>query len=398
MRRQTFKDKRLLEVGEEHYELMETAWQLVENEIIPQRMRLDENNEFPREIFNKFREVGLFSALFDEEYEGLGLGFQATILLSEILAYGCLGVSTAFFAHKLGATPIEVGATPEQKKKWLTNMSDGSKIGAFALSEPDSGSDVPAMRCTAVRDGNDYIINGTKAWISNGGEADYYTVFCKTAPNRGTRGISCILVEKGTAGFSFGKKEDKLGIRCSSTCHLIFEDCRVPVENLVGGVENRGFVHAFQTLVISRPGIAAAALGLMESAFDEAVAYARKREQFGVPVSSFQSIQHMLADMAMLIESTRLLTDAAAQKVIDGAKDAPKFSAMAKCYGSDSAMKVATDAVQIFGGYGYTKEYPVEKCFRDAKILQIYEGTSQIQKNEIASWVIKESASQQKNK
>ncbi len=385
--------KRLLELSEEHHQIEETAWELVYKEIIPNRLQLDESNQFPSEIFKKFKEVELFAALFEEEYDGLGLGFQTTIILSEILAYGCLGVSTAFFAHKLGATPIEVAGTPEQKKKWLTQMSNGEKIGAFALSEPDSGSDVPGMRCTAVRDGNEYVINGTKAWISNGGEADYYTVFCKTAVNRGTRGISCILVEKGTKGFSFGKKEDKLGIRCSSTCQLIFEDCRVPRENLVGGIENRGFIQAFKTLVISRPGIAAAAVGLMQAAFDDAISYARQREQFEVKISSFQSIQHILADMAMAVENSRLLTDLASQKVIDNEKDAPKFSAMAKCYASDSAMEVASNAVQIFGGNGYTKEYPVEKYFRDAKILQIYEGTSQIQKNEIASWLIKESAS-----
>jgi len=252
---------------------------------------------------------------------------------------------------------------------------------------------VPALSTTAIKKGDKYVLNGTKQWISGAGQADVYTVFALTAKDRGPRGISCFIVEKGWKGFSFGKKEDKLGIRCSETRQLIFEDCEVPEENIISGKENNGFLHALKTLNLSRPAVAAQAVGTGQGAFDCAIQYAREREQFGVKIATFQAIQHMLADMAIRIEGARLLTYKAAALAEAGHKDTAKFSAMAKCYAADSAMAIATDAVQIYGGYGYTKEYPVEKYFRDAKILQIYEGTSQIQKNEIAAGLIKEAAS-----
>ena len=382
----------LILLTEEELQLQELVRDLVAKEIVPIRMELDEKNEYPNKVFDKFREAGLFGGLFEEEYGGLGLGLRANLILSEEIARGCLGVATAFFGTKLGAIPIEVGGTPEQKKKWLSLLAAGEKIAAFGLTEPNAGSDVPALQTTAEKKGDKYILNGTKQWISNAGQADIYTVFCMTNKKRGTRGISCIIVEKGAPGFSFGKKEDKLGIRCSETRQLIFEDCEVPAENLVGDRENVGFLHAFQTLNISRPAVAGCAVGLAQGAFDCAIQYSRQREQFKVKISSFQAIQHMLAEMAMKIEAARLLTYKAAHKVIHKAKDMSKYSAMAKCFSSDIAMEVATDALQIYGGYGYTKEYPVEKYFRDAKILQIYEGTSQIQKNEIAAGLIKEAA------
>ena len=383
----------LIVFTEEELQIQQLVRELVHKEVVPKRMELDEKNEYPHEIFDKFREAGIFGAMFEEEYGGLGLGPRSTLILSEEVSRGCLGVSTALFASKLGAIPIEVGATPEQKKKWLPPLASGEKIAAFGLTEPNAGSDVPALQTTAEKKGDKYILNGTKQWISGGGQADIYTVFCMTNKKKGTRGISCIVVEKGTKGFSFGKKEDKLGIRCSETRQLIFEDCEVPAENLVGGVENVGFLHAFQTLNLSRPAVAACAVGLAQGAFDCAIQYARQREQFQVKISSFQAIQHMLAEMAMKIEAGRLLCYKAVHKVMAKAKDMSKYSAMAKCFSSDMAMQVATDALQIYGGYGYTKEYPVEKYFRDAKILQIYEGTSQIQKNEIAAGLIKEAAS-----
>ena len=373
--------------------LRDQTREIVKNEVIPVRMELDEKNEYPHKVFDKFREAGLFSALFDEDVGGLGLGGLTWILMSEEIAYGCLGVSTAFLATKLGALPLEVGGTPEQKKKWLSPLAAGEKLCAFGLTEPGAGSDVPALRTTAVKKGDKYILNGTKQWISGAGPADTYTVFALTDKDRGPRGISCFVVEKDTPGFSFGKKEDKLGIRCSETRQLIFEDCEVPVENLVSGRENTGFIFGIKTLNASRPAVAAQAVGTAQGAFDCAIKYAREREQFGVKIASFQAIQHMLAEMAMKIEAGRMLTYKAGKLSEIGHKDLAKFSAMAKCFAADAAMEIATNAVQIFGGYGYTKEYPVEKYFRDAKILQIYEGTSQIQKNEIAAGLIKEAAS-----
>jgi alkylation response protein AidB-like acyl-CoA dehydrogenase len=383
----------LLSLSEEEIQLRDLVREIVKKDLVPIRMELDEKNEYPHRVFAKFREAGLFGALFEEEVGGLGMGLMASIVMSEEIAYGCLGVGTAFLATKLGALPIEVGGTPEQKQKWLRPLASGEKICAFGLTEPGAGSDVPALTTTAVKKGDKYVLNGTKQWISGAGTADFYTVFCMTNKERGTRGISCIIVEKDTPGFSFGKKEDKLGIRCSETRQLIFEDCEVPAENLVGGVENVGMIHALKTLNFSRPAVAASAVGVAQGAFDAAIQYAREREQFGVKIASFQAIQHMLAEMAMKIEAARLLTYKSARYCIAGAKDMAKYSAIAKCFAADTAMAVATDGVQIFGGYGYTKEYPAEKFFRDAKILQIYEGTSQIQKNEIAAGLIKEAAS-----
>ncbi len=382
-----------LEFSEEILQLRSLVRDLVKNEIVPARMELDEQNKYPTEILKKFKEAGLHSAMFPEEWGGMGFGNMAMMVMAEEISYGCLGVYTSFFAHKLGSLPLEVGATKEQKQQWLPKLAAGEKQIAFGLTEPGAGSDVPALRTVADKKGDRYVLNGTKQWISGAGQADWYTVFALTAKDRGPRGISAFLVEKGTPGFSFGKKEDKLGIRCSETRQLIFEDCEVPADNLIGLSENKGFIHALHTLNASRPAVAASAVGLAQAAMDAAVHYAREREQFGVKIASFQAIQHMLADMAMKTEAARLLTYKAALMVEAGHKDQARASAMAKCFAADSAMAIATDAVQVFGGYGYTKEYPVEKMFRDAKILQIYEGTSQIQKNEIAAGIIKEAAS-----
>ncbi len=366
---------------------------VVKNEVVPVRMELDEKNEYPHKVLEKFKEAGLFQAMYEEEFGGMGMGMMGNIILAEEVARGCLGVGTAFLATKLGSLPIEVGATDEQKQKYLPKLASGELIAAFGLTEPGAGSDVPALSTTAVKKGDKFILNGTKQWISGAGQADVYTVFALTDKNRGPRGISCFIVEKDTPGFSFGKKEDKLGIRCSETRQLIFEDCEVPAENIVGGRENNGFLHALKTLNLSRPAVAASAVGCAQGAYEAAIQYAREREQFGVKIATFQAIQHMLAEMAMNIEASRLLTYKAAQLAQMGHKDTAKFSAMAKCYAADTAMRVATDGVQIHGGYGYVKEYPAEKFFRDAKILQIYEGPSQIQKNEIAAGLVKEAAS-----
>lgn len=376
---------------EEQLQLRELAREIVEKEIIPVRTELDEKEEFPFGIMQKIKEAGLFAALYDERYGGLGMGMMGNAILSEELGYGCLGVGTTVFASRLGALPIEIGGSEDQKEKWLPMFASGDKLGAFGLSEPDAGSDVPSISTSAEKKGDRYVLNGTKQWISNAGQADIYTVFASTNKNRGTRGISCFVVEKGTPGFSFGKKENKLGIRSSETRQLIFENCEIPAENLIGE-QDKGFAIALRTLNISRISVAASAVGLSQGAFDEAIKYARQREQFGQKIASFQVIQHMLADMAMKIEAGRMLTYKAAAMVDQKHRDMAMYSAMAKAYTAEAAMEISTNAVQILGGYGYVKDYPVEKYFRDAKILQIYEGTTQIQKNEIAAGLIKAAA------
>ncbi len=375
-------------LSEELLQLRDMVRELVKREVIPARAELDEKEEFPVKILEKIKEAGLFAALYPEEFGGLGLGMMGSVVMSEEMAYGCLGVGTTVFASRLGSLPIDIGGSQEQKERWLPPLAAGDKLGAFGLSEPNAGSDVPGMQMTAVKKGDRYILNGTKQWISNGGQADIYTVFASTNKNRGPRGISCFVVEKGTAGFSFGKKENKLGIRASETRQLIFEDCEVPEENLIGK-QDHGFLIALNTLNLSRISVGASGVGLAQGAFDEAMRYAKMREQFGQKIASFQVIQHMFADMAMKIEAGRLLTYKAAAMADAGTRDMPMYSAMSKAFTAEAAMEIATQAVQVLGGYGYVKEYPVEKYFRDAKILQIYEGTTQVQKNEIAAGLIK---------
>jgi len=387
-------DKSLLDfnLSDELVEIGELVREICEKEVVPRRAALDEKEEYPFEIFAKFKEAGLPAVMYDAEYGGMGVGLFAAIVFSEIVSEYCLGVNTAISATKLGALPIEHGGTEEQKKKYLTAFASGEKIGAFGLTEPNAGSDVPNLSTTAVKKGDRYILNGVKQWISNAGVADVYTIFALTDKSKGPRGMSCFIVEKGTKGLSFGKLENKMGIRCSHTRQVILEDVEVPEENLVGLKPNRGFIHAFQTLSSSRPAVAASAVGLATGAYKEAVKYARQREQFGKNIINFQAVQHMLADMATRIEQARLLTYRAAKYAMAGHPEAAKFSAMAKYAASETAVAVANDALQLHGGYGFTKDYPIEKMYRDAKILTIYEGTSQIQKNEIGAYIIKESA------
>jgi alkylation response protein AidB-like acyl-CoA dehydrogenase len=388
------RDRSLLDfnLSDELIEIGELIREICEKEIVPRRAELDEKEEYPFEIFAKFKEAGLPAIMYDAEYGGMGVGLFAAIVFSEIVSEYCLGVNTAISATKLGALPIEHGGTEEQKKKYLTAFASGEKIGAFALTEPNAGSDVPNLSTIAVKKGDRYILNGTKQWISNAGIADVYTVFALTDKSKGPRGMSCFIVEKGTKGLSFGKLEQKMGIRCSHTRQVILEDVEVPEENLVGLKPNRGFIHAFQTLSSSRPAVAASAVGLATGAYKEAVKYARQREQFGKKIINFQVVQHMLADMATRIEQARLLTYRAAKYAMAGHPEAAKYSAMAKYAASETAVAVANDALQLHGGYGFTKDYPIEKMYRDAKILTIYEGTSQIQKNEIGAYIIKEAA------
>ena len=333
-----------------------------------------------------------------EEYGGLGKGIMGLVLVTEELCKVDGGIALALAATALGTFPILIAGNEEQKQKYLPDIASGKKLAAFGLTEPSAGSDATGMKTTAVKDGDYYILNGTKCFITNAGEAETYTVFAKTNPSRGARGISCFIVEKGAEGFTFGKKENKMGIRASATRELIFNNCKVHKSQLLGK-EGHGLMIAQATLDGSRPGVASQALGIAAGALEEATKYARTRVQFGQPIASFQGIQHMLADMATKVEAARALVYQVARTIDENNKKDPKDrvrtskeSAMAKLFAGEVAMQVTTDAVQIFGGYGYCKEYPVEKMMRDAKITTLYEGTSQIQKNEIALNLIKEQA------
>ena len=377
---------------EEEQQVLELLDEICINEIVPRREKLDEDEEFPFEILKKFKEAGMYGALFPEAYGGLGFDGFLTSLISELVSKYCLGVNTAFSATKLGALPIEFGGTEEQKQKYLSPMAAGDAIGAFCLSEPNAGSDVPNLSTTAEKKGDRYVLNGTKQWISNAGVADIYTVFALTDKSKGPRGMSCFILEKGTKGLSFGALEKKMGIRCSHTRQVIMEDVEVPEENLIGLKPNKGFIHAIKTLNASRPAVATSAVGVAQGAYEEALRYARQREQFGKNIINFQVVQHMLADMAVKIEGARLMALRAARYAVNEHPETAKYSAMAKYYASEVAVQVANDALQLHGGYGFTKDYPVEKMYRDAKILTIYEGTSQIQKNEIGAYLIKDAS------
>ncbi|HRU38903.1 MAG TPA: acyl-CoA dehydrogenase family protein [Candidatus Goldiibacteriota bacterium] len=387
-------------LSEEEQMIVETSRELAQKKVKPIREKYDEEGIFPWDIVKEMADLGLCGLYIPQEYGGMApensKGIMNLVLCVEEMSKVCGGISLANAATALGTFPILLGATEAQKKKYLPDIASGKKLAAFGLTEANAGSDAGSMRTTAVKKGDKYVLNGTKQWITNGSEAEIYTVFAMTDRNKGTRGCSCFIVEKGTPGFTFGKKENKMGIRASATTELIFQDCEVPADNLVGGKEGLGFIHAVGTLNHSRPGVAAQALGIAAGALDEALLYSRQREQFGVKISSFQAVQHLLANMAVEVEAARGLVYNCARMVDAGATDFAKESAMAKYYASEVAMRVTTNAVQVFGGYGYMKEYPVEKMMRDAKITQIYEGTSQIQLNEIAAKLIKESAQKKK--
>jgi len=382
---------------EEQEMLRELCAQIAREKILPVRAEYDESGEFPWDVVKVMAESDIYGVYIPEEYGGFGGGVMEMCIATEELSKVCGGIALAFAASALGAYPILLFGSDEQKKKYLPDIAAGKKLAAFALTEANAGSDAGAIETRAELDGDEYVLNGTKQWITNGGEAETYTVLARTSKGTGIRGMSCLIVEKDTPGFTFGKKEDKMGIRGSATRELVFQDCRVPRENVLGGREGTGFVIAMRTFDKSRPGVAAQAVGIAQGAFEEAAKYARHREQFGQPVGSFQAVQFMLADMATQIEAARALVYQTARSVDAGEKDIAKISAMAKVFASDVAMRVTTDAVQILGGYGYMKEYPVEKMMRDAKITQIYEGTNQIQRSIIGSAVIKESAARERN-
>lgn len=378
-------------LNEEQIMIRDLARQIAVEKIVPVRAELDEQNKFPWEIMKAIAQADLFGLFIPEEYGGLGKKSLELCIAVEELSKACVGVSTTYAANALGTYPLLLFGSEEQKKKYLPDIAAGKRLVAFGLTEANAGSDASGIQTTAKLEGNEYVINGTKQWITNGGEAEIYTIIAMTDKSKGARGASAFVVEKGTPGFTFGKKENKMGIRASSTTELIFNNCRIPKENLIGK-EGMGFIIAMKTLDSSRTGVGAQGVGVAQGAIDEAIRFARQRIQFGQPITSFQAIQHMLADMQTMTEAARALVYSVARYIDSGAKDISKASAMAKLFATDVAMKVTTDAVQIMGGSGYMKEYPVEKMMRDAKILQIYEGTNQIQRNVIALEMIKEAA------
>lgn len=377
-------------LSEQQVMIRDLAREIAVEKIKPIAAELDEKEEFPWEIMKALAQADLFGIYVDEQYGGTGGGVLELALATEELSRACGGVAVSFAASALGTYPILLYGNEEQKKKYLPDLATGKKLAAFGLTEASAGSDASAIQTTAKKEGDSYILNGTKQWITNGGEAEIYTVIAMTNRAKGARGASAFIVEKDTPGFSFGKKEKKMGIRSSATRELIFTDCRIPQQNLLSK-EGMGFILVMKTFDISRPGVAAQAVGIAQGALDLALEYAKERVQFGKPISSFQGIQFMLADMATQIEAARALVYATARMVDSGNTKVSRESSMAKLFASDICMEVTTKAVQIFGGYGYMRDYPIEKFMRDAKITQIYEGTNQIQRNIIALNLIKES-------
>lgn len=375
-------------LSEEHEMLRKMVRDFAENEVAPTAAERDEEERFDRETWDKMAELGLTGIPWPEEYGGIGSDYLAYVIAVEELSRVCASTGVTLSAHtSLAGWPIYKFGTEEQKQKYLKPMAQGEKIGAYGLTEPGSGSDAGAMKTTARLEGDYYVLNGSKIFITNGGIADYYVVFALTNPEEKHKGTSAFIVEKDFPGFSVGKKEKKLGIRSSPTTEIIFEDCKVPKENLLGK-EGEGFKIAMMTLDGGRNGIAAQAVGIAQGALDAAVAYAKERHQFGKPIAYNQGIGFKLADMATQVEAARLLTYQAAWLESEGLPYG-KESAMSKLYAGDIAMKVTTDAVQVFGGYGYTKDYPVERYMRDAKITQIYEGTQEIQRLVISRMLTK---------
>jgi alkylation response protein AidB-like acyl-CoA dehydrogenase len=370
-------------LSEQQQTIKSLARRLAEERILPVRAELDEKEEFPWAIMKDLADADLFRIFVPEEYEGLGGGCLELCLVVEELSRVCSGVAVSYAASALGCMTLMEYGTEEQKRKYLPDIAGGQKLTAFAITEPTAGSDAGNIKTTAEKVEGGYVLNGTKQFTTNGGEAEIYTVIALTDKTRGARGASAILVEKDTPGFTFGKKEKKMGIRASATRELVFRNCLVPEENLIGR-PGLGFIQAMRLFDRSRPGIGAQAVGVAQGALEAAVDYAQQRIQFDRPIISIGVVQDMLADMAIHVEAARALVYAAARMVDSGAKNVTEGSAMSKVFASDTAMKVATEAVQICGGAGYMKDYPVEKMMRDAKIMQIYEGTNQILRNAIA--------------
>jgi len=375
-------------LSEEQEMIRKTVREFAEKEIAPKAGPMDEAEEYDYSLWEQMAEMGLTGIPFPEEYEGAGMDNICYAIAVEELSRVCASSGVLVSAHtSLCSWPIYAFGTEEQKQKYLVPLASGKKIGALGLTEPSAGSDAGSVKTSAVLDGDEYVLNGTKIFITNGEKADIYVIIASTDKSKGHRGTAAFIVEKGTPGFTFGKKEHKMGIRASATYELVFENCRIPKENMLGE-DGNGFKIALKTLDGGRIGIAAQALGIAQGAFDEALKYSKVREQFGKPISSFQGLQWMLADMATRIDAARLLVYRAAY-LKDSGLPYSKEAAMAKLYASECAMWVTTKAVQIFGGYGYTREYPVERMMRDAKITEIYEGTSEVQRIVIAANILK---------
>ncbi|HEX9814337.1 MAG TPA: acyl-CoA dehydrogenase family protein, partial [Myxococcota bacterium] len=359
------------ELTDEQLALQDAARRFARDEIAPVAAKYDQSGEFPRKIIQMAWELGLSSTAIPSEYGGLGLSSLDNCVVTEEIAWACSGIGTSIMCNDLGLMPIIVAGTEEQKREWLTQCASEFSLISFCLSEPDAGSDVAGLQLLAEKDGSDYVLSGTKCWISNGGVADLYTVFATLDRTSRHEGICAFIVPADLQGISLGKKEDKLGQRASNTCSIHFDGVRVPGSQRLGA-EGEGFKIAMRTLDRTRPPIAALATGIAQRALDESTAYSLERKAFGAPIGDFQAIQFMLADMAKEIEAARLLTYKSAW-LVDQGRRAAKNSSIAKCFATDAAMRISVDAVQIFGGNGYTKEYPVEKLMRDAKLMQIYE-------------------------
>jgi acyl-CoA dehydrogenase len=371
---------------DEQKDLRELAHSFAEKEMRKVAWEYDKDGTWPQDIIDKAWEVGLMNTHIPEAYGGPGLDYLSGCIIEEEVGWGCSGIGTSLMANGLASAPVTLGGSEETKKKYLGMLTEGPKLASFGLTEPDAGSDVSGMKTRAVKQGDKYVINGSKCFITNGTYADYFTVFAKTDPEAGHRGISAFVVDADLPGVTVDKKEDKMGQRASNTATISFQDVEIPAENLLAE-ENKGFKLAMMTLDRTRPGVAAMATGIARAALEYATEYSKERVQFGVPIAMHQAIQFMIADMATKVEASRLLVWNSAFLLDQGVRNS-RVSSMAKRFAADSAMEVTTDAVQVYGGYGFIKEYPVEKLMRDAKIMQLYEGTSQIQRLVIAKEVL----------
>ncbi len=375
----------------ENLEWRAKAREIAERVVRPKAAHYDRIQEYPWEIRDALAEAGLMGVWIPKEYGGAGAGVHNLCLVVEELSRACGGVGVLYAVNALGSFPILLAGTEEQKRKYLPAIAKGERLIAFGLSERNAGSDAGSLAARAEASGDDYVLNGDKKWTTNGGAADLYSVFAVTDPESRSRRISAFIVEKGDDGFTIGRTEDKMGIRCVPVVELHLRDCRIPGERLLGGKPGLGFKHAMMTLDHARPGVAAQAVGLAQGALEYATVYCTRRQQFGAPLSSFQLVQGMLAEMAAKVEAARQLVYAAARTIEAGASDITSGAAKAKLFATDVAMQVTTDAVQLFGGYGFMRDYPIEKYMRDAKITQIYEGTNQVQRLVIARNIIKQS-------
>ena len=380
-------------LSKENLYYRDLARSIATEHVEPIAAELDRTGEYPWSVIKALQDAKLMGMWIPKEYGGLGSGLLNLCIVSEEISRACGGIGCAYVVNALGSLPIILGGTEEQKQKYLPDIAEGKKLIAFCLSEKNAGSDAGSLATRAEREGDSYVINGDKKWTTNGAAATIYTVFATVNPDRGSRGVSGFIVERDTPGFELGRREDLMGIRCVPVNETHFRDMRLPADSLLGASEGRGFKHAMMTLDVARPFVAAQGLGIAQGALDLALEYTKQRQQFGQSIASFQGIQFMLADMATQVEAARHLVYAAARAVDAGVKDVSKISAMSKVFATDTAMKVATDAVQLFGGYGYSREYPIEKYMRDAKITQIYEGTNQIQRMVIGRALIREGAS-----